>query len=158
MRGVISISEVLDISPGSLDFSLCLIQPGISHDTKRRRLREPAHKHGLGELPHVQGQGQMPRVPGCDSAGTAERSYPAAEVRAAAERSHPASEVRGSREEPPCVRGQGRPGEATRCPRPGAVTRRIHPEPEARAAGQKEHPEEQQGCAGTGGPRGAIPR
>ena len=30
--GVICTSEVIDISPGSLDFSLCFIQPGISHD------------------------------------------------------------------------------------------------------------------------------
>ena len=28
---VICISEVIDISPGNLDFSLCFIQPGISH-------------------------------------------------------------------------------------------------------------------------------
>ena len=36
---------------------------------------------GQEELPHVQGQGQRPRVPGCDSAGTAEKSYPTSEVR-----------------------------------------------------------------------------
>ena len=29
---VICISEVTDISPGNLDFSLCFIQPGILHD------------------------------------------------------------------------------------------------------------------------------
>ena len=29
--GVICISEVIDISPGSLDSSLCFIQPSISH-------------------------------------------------------------------------------------------------------------------------------
>ena len=45
-------------------------------------------KRGREELPHVRGQGQRPRVPGCDGAGTAERSYPA-------------SEVRGGREEQP---------------------------------------------------------
>ena len=28
---LICISEVIDISPGSLDSSLCFIQPGISH-------------------------------------------------------------------------------------------------------------------------------
>ena len=85
------------------------------------------------ELPHVRGQGQRPRVPGCNGAGTAERSYPASEVSggqeelshirdqgrqpggntprpksgAAAERSYPASNVRGSREKPPRARGQG---------------------------------------------------
>ena len=36
---------------------------------------------GQEELPHVRGQGQWPRVPGYDGAGTAERSYPASEVR-----------------------------------------------------------------------------
>ena len=33
------------------------------------------------ELPHVRGQGQQPRIPDCDGAETAERSYPASEVR-----------------------------------------------------------------------------
>ena len=63
---------------------------------------------GQEELPHVRGQRQPPRVPDCDSAGTAERSYPASEVRGGSweeqptpqargrdERSYPASEVRG---------------------------------------------------------------
>ena len=53
-------------------------------------------KRGQEELPHVRGQGQRPRVPGCDGAGTAERSYPASKVRG------------GGREETPRVRGQGR--------------------------------------------------
>ena len=30
--GVISISEVIDISPGNLDSSLCFFQPSVSHD------------------------------------------------------------------------------------------------------------------------------
>ena len=30
--GVICISEVIDISPGNLDSSLCLLQPSVSHD------------------------------------------------------------------------------------------------------------------------------
>ena len=43
--------------------------------------RTPCPKGGgQEELPHVRGQGQQPRVPGCDSAGTAERSYPASKV------------------------------------------------------------------------------
>ena len=54
----------------------------------------------------------------------------------------PPSEASGGREETPHVRGQGRPGEATSCPRPGAVTLRSHPEPEARAGGREEQPEE----------------
>ena len=48
---------------------------------------------GQEELPHVRGQRQPPRVPDCDSAGTAERSYPASEVRG------------GSWEEQPQVQG-----------------------------------------------------
>ena len=36
---------------------------------------------GQEELPHVLGQGQQPRVADCDSAGMAERSYPASEAR-----------------------------------------------------------------------------
>ena len=44
--------------------------------------RTPCPKVGGQEvLPHVRGQGQQLRVPGCDGAGTAYRSYPAAEVR-----------------------------------------------------------------------------
>ena len=30
--GVICISEIVDISTGNLDSSLCFIQPGVSHD------------------------------------------------------------------------------------------------------------------------------
>ena len=73
----------------------------------------------------------------------------------AAERSYPASELSGGREETPHVRGQGWPGEATSCLRPGAVTLKSHPEPkarggsweeppmlEARAGGREEQPEE----------------
>ena len=48
------------------------------------RVFEPAamgHKHGREELPRVRGQGHWPRVPGGDGTGTAERSYPASEVR-----------------------------------------------------------------------------
>ena len=83
---------------------------------------------GCEELPHVRGQGQRPRVPGFDGAGTVERSYPA-------------SEVRGSgREELHCVQGQGRPEEATSHLRPGAVTLRSHPEPEARGGSWEEPP------------------
>ena len=45
------------------------------------------------ELPNVQGQGQQLRVPGCNGAGTAERSYLTSEVRD------------GGREEQPHVQG-----------------------------------------------------
>ena len=54
------------------------------------------------------------------------------------------SKVRGgSREELPRVRGQGRRlGGDTSLPRPGVVTLRSHPKPEARACGREEQPEE----------------
>ena len=51
-------------------------------------------------------------------------------------------EASGGREETPLIRGQGRPGEATRHPRPGAVTLRSHPEPKARGGSWEEQPEE----------------
>ena len=35
------VSEVIDISPGNLDFSLCFIQPGISHDVLCIKLNKP---------------------------------------------------------------------------------------------------------------------
>ena len=50
------------------------------------------------------------------------------------------SEASGGREETPHVRDQGWPGEATLCPRPGAVTLRSHPEPEARGGSWSSHP------------------
>ena len=77
------------------------------------------------------------------------------EVRAAARRSYPVSEASGGREVTTPFRDWGRPGEDTSHPRPGAVTLRSHPEPEARgssweepptpkamAGGRKEQPEE----------------
>ena len=117
---------------------------------------------GQEELPHVRGQGQRPRVPGCDGAGTAERSYPTPKVRG------------GSWEELPCIRGQGWWSRgATLCPRPRAVSGRTYPMPEARDSSPEDLPYTQSqglrpgganpspksgGCTGAGGPRGAIPR
>ena len=72
----------------------------------------------------------------------ARRRHPTSEVRAAAGRSYPASEASGGWEETPHVEGQEWPGEATSRLRPGAVTLRSHPEPEARACSQEEQPEE----------------
>ena len=72
---------------------------------------------GQKELPHVQGKGQRPRVPGCDGAGTAERSYPVSEVRG------------GGREELLHVR-----------PTPGAAAERTYPTPEARGRCREEQP------------------
>ena len=72
-----------------------------------------------------------------------------------AKRSYPASEASGGREETLRDGGQGQPREATSRPRPGVVTMRSHPEPqargssweepptsEARASGREEQPEE----------------
>ena len=64
------------------------------------------------ELPHVRGQGQQPRIPDCDGAETAERSYPASEVRGGSweELPHaPKPEARDNgREEQLHARDQGR--------------------------------------------------
>ena len=38
--GVICVSEVIDISPGNLDSSLCFFQPSISHDVLLLQLRQ----------------------------------------------------------------------------------------------------------------------
>ena len=73
-------------------------------------------------------------MPGCNGTGTAERSYPA-------------SEVSGGREETPRVRGQGRLGEATLHPRPGAVDLRSHSMPKARGSGWEEQPDVQGAAA-----------
>ena len=62
------------------------------------------------------------------------------EVRVAARRSYPPSDASGGREETPRIRDQGQPGEATSRPRPGAVTLRSHPEPEARGGSWEEPP------------------
>ena len=148
--------------PGSYAILLFTASDLASRLMKRRRLT----KHGQEELPHVQGQGQQPRVPGCNSAGTAKRSYPASEVSGgweellgirgqgqwpggatprsrsvAARRTHPKSEVRGGgQEELPRVRGQWWPGRDTLRPRPGAVALRSLPEPEARGGSWEEPP------------------
>ena len=80
------------------------------------------------------------------------------------------SEATGGQEETPHIRGQGRPGEATSRPRPGVVTLRSHPKPEARGGSWEEPPTPEArassqrsnprsgGCTGTEGPRGAIVR
>ena len=100
----------------------------------------------------------------------AKRRHPTSEVRAAAGRSYPASEASGSREETLHDGGQGQPGEATSRPRPGVVTLRSHPEPEARGSSWEEPPTSEASASGreeqpeewwlrsTGGPREAIPR
>ena len=103
-------------------------------------------KSGREELPHVLGQGQKPgrecqtataqeRLRGATlrlrSGGTAERRYPASEVRGGDKRSYPASEVRG-------------------CMQPGGDTLRPF-KPEARGGGREELPHTPTPEAGGGG-------
>ena len=66
----------------------------------------------------------------------------------AAGRSYPASQASGGREETLRDGGQGQPREATSRPRPGVVTLRSHPEPEARGGSWEEPPtpEARAGC------------
>ena len=108
---------------------------------------------GREELPHIRSQKQRPRVPGCDSAGTAERSYPTSEVRGggreelsrlrdqgqwprgatlhlrsgAAGRSNPASEVRGGSRDCQAATAQEQWRGATPHLRPEAPARRSYP-------------------------------
>ena len=108
----------------------------------------------------------------CNGAGTVERSYPASEVRG------------GGREEIPHAPSPrpgaagGREEELPHAPKPetrdGGQEEQPHaPTPEARDGGQEEQPHDRgqgrwpggptprprsRGCAGAGGPRGAIPR
>ena len=56
----------------------------------------------------------------------------------AAERSYAASETSGGRKETSRIRGEGRPGEATLCLRPEAVTLRSHQEPKDRGGSWEE--------------------
>ena len=76
------------------------------------------------ELPQVRGQGRRPRMPGCDTAGAAERTYPASEVRGSGREELPHIEVRGGgREELPQLRGQGRqPRMPSYLPAPGRTS------------------------------------
>ena len=69
--------------------------PRLKSGAEAGRTPRP-RRGGQEELPYVRGQGQWLRVPGCDGAGTAERSYPMSEVRGC------------SQEELPHAQGQGR--------------------------------------------------
>ena len=86
----------LKLSAGSCDWRTKRSQEELRPRPGAEARRTACPKGGgQEELPHVRDQGQRPTVPGCDGAGTAERSYPA-------------SEVSGGQEETPRVRGQGR--------------------------------------------------
>ena len=113
--------------------------------------RTPCPKGGgQEELPHVRGQRQRPRVPGCDSVGTAEKSYPNPRSGAAARRSYPTSEVRGRSREDLMPEGQ-RPRGVTPRPRSWAAAESARlqqrrnggeelPKSEVRGGGQEELP------------------
>ena len=125
--------------------------------TKRRRLRAGSLSATKRSYPtsEVRGSGlecqaepaqEQPRGaalrPRSVAAG---RRHPVSKVRGGGlERSYLASEASGGQEETLRIRDQGQPGEATSCPRPGVAAGRSNPR--------------SGGCAGTGGPRGAIPR
>ena len=66
------------------------------------------------------------------------------------------SEASGSQEETPYIRGQGRPGEGSSRPRPGAVTLRSHPMPEARGGSWEEQPMPEAGASSQEEPRGVV--
>ena len=101
-------------------------------------LRTPCPKgSGHEELPHVWGQRQRLRVSGCDRAGTVEKSYPLSEVRGVGQ------------EELPYIRGQGL--------RPGGATPGPHAWGQGQSPGGPTPCPRSSGCAGAGGPRGAIP-
>ena len=59
---------------------------------------------------------------------------------ASAERSYPASEVRGRGRECQAATAQERPRGATPRPRPGAAAGRSNPTPEARSGGREDQP------------------
>ena len=73
---------------------------------------------GQEELPHIRGQGQRPRVSDCDSAGTAERSYPTSEVGGA---------TRGVTPRPRSGAAAGRSYPTPLSPRPRAAVGRSNP-------------------------------
>ena len=124
--------------------------------------RTPCPKGGSQEeLPHIRGQGQRPRVSDCDSAGTAERSYPTSEVGGATRGVTPRWRSGAAAwEELSHVRGRGGGWGATRgatprprsgaaagrsyptplSPRPRAAVGRSNPTTEARGGGQVDQP------------------
>ena len=116
--------------------------------------RTPMQRGGdQEELPQVRGQGRRPRMPGCDTAGAAERTYPASEVRGSGREELPHIEVRGGgREELPQLRGQGQRPRMPSCDsakaersyshtRPGVAAGRSYPHgPRPRVAGGRSNP------------------
>ena len=98
------------------------------------------------ELPHVLGKGQKPGGPHARRVA-AKRSYPSLRSGAAAESAR-LRQRRNGREELPCVRCRGG-GAREELPRVWGQGRQL--------GGATPHPRSH-GCAGTGGPRGAIPR
>ena len=79
-------------------------------------------------------------------AGMAERSYPASEVRGGGREELPHAPM-------PEARGSGQKEQPT--PEARGGSREEQPPPEARGGDERNYPD--RGCAGAGGPRGAIP-
>ena len=92
--------------------------------------RTPCPKGGgQEELPHIQGQGQRPKVPDCNSAGMAERSYPASEVRGSSQEELPHAPK-------PEARGSGLEEQPT--PEARGSNERSYPASKARGSGGEE--------------------
>ena len=123
---------------------------------------------------HVRGQGQKLGGPHARRAA-AKRSYPTSEVRGSGREYQTATGHRNSGEELSRIQGQGgRPRGVTPRPRSGAGMRGVTPHLRSGAAAGRRYPTPQargqgrwpggptlcprsRGCAGAGGPRGAIP-
>ena len=102
-------------------------------------------KRGREELPHVRCQGQKPGGP--------------LARRAAAKRSYPTSEVRGSGRKCQSAAARERPRGATLRRRSGAAAGgATHAQGQGQRPGGPAPCPGSRGCAGTGGPRGVIPR
>ena len=138
---------------------------------------------GREETPCVQSQGRQPggATPRLRSGAVAKRSYPVSEVRGSQEETPRIRGHRRHRKELSCIRGQRQPGGDTPRPRSGGAGR-SHLAPEAKCGDLEEPPQARgqgqhlggdtsrlrpgpaarrsipRSCAGTGGPRGVIPR
>ena len=137
--------------------------PNLEYGVAPLDLPAPMQPHGREELLPARGQGQWP-------GGATPRPTPGA----AAQNGYPKPDARGGGPEPlPTTGGQGRwPVVTMPHPRPRAEARRHYPPPEVRSSvwealpyarcqgwrpgGATPRPRSR-GCAGAGGPRGAVP-
>ena len=133
----------------------------IYQSLKSQAAATGALKHGREKPPHVRGQGQKPGGPHARRAA-AKRSYPTSEVRGSGWEYQTATAQERWRGATPRPRSGARLRRDTQRPRSGAVARKKYPRPQPRGQGWRVggatlRPRSP-GCAGAGGPRGAIPR